>query len=181
MTERTVVIFKPDAVERGLVGEILSRFEEAGLRIVGSKTVQVEEEFVSHHYPDKEDFLRGMGLKTFQNYAEYGLDPKKELGTDDPLKIGRQIRRWNMEFLSKGPVIAFVLEGNHAVANVRKLVGATIPSLAAPGTIRGDYSTDSAIKANREKRAIQNLVHASGSLEEAKEELKLWFKDRELV
>jgi len=78
-------------------------------------------------------------------------------------------------------VIAFVLEGNHAVANVRKLVGATIPSLAAPGTIRGDYSTDSAIKANREKRAIQNLVHASGSLEEAKEELKLWFKDRELV
>lgn len=181
MLERTVVIFKPDAVERGLVGEILSRFEKAGLRIVGSKTVQVDEEFVSYHYPDKEEFLRGMGLKTLQNYADYGLDLKKELGTDDPLAIGRRIRRWNMSFLSKGPVIAFVLEGNHAVANVRKLVGATIPSQAAPGTIRGDYSSDSAIRANREKRAIQNLVHASGTPEEAEVELKLWFKDHELV
>lgn len=181
MTERTIVVFKPDSVERGLVGEILLRFERAGLRIVGSKTVKVTEEFVAQHYPDREDFLRGMGLKTLENYQQYGLDPTKELGTDDPVKIGRQIRRWNMEFLAKGPVIAFVLEGNHAVDNVRRLVGNTIPSFADPGTIRGDFSNDSSILANREKRAICNLVHASGVVKEAEEEIKLWFKEEELV
>jgi len=181
MLERTVVIFKPDAVERGLVGEILSRFEKAGLRIVGAEVVQVDKEFVFQHYPDEEGFLRGMGEKTLKDCADHSLDPKKEVGTDDPLEIGRQIRRWNMESLSRGPVAAFVLEGNHAIANVRKLVGATIPSLAAPGTIRGDYSTDSAVRANREKRAVQNLIHASGDRKEAETELKLWFKDEELL
>jgi nucleoside-diphosphate kinase len=86
-----------------------------------------------------------------------------------------------MEFLSRGPVIAFVLEGNDAVANVRRLVGKTIPATAEAGTIRGDYSVDSSILANREKRAVRNLVHASGTVEEAKEEIKLWFKKDELV
>lgn len=181
MAERTVVVFKPDAVERGLVGDILSRFERPGLRIVGSKTLTVTREFVALHYPDKADFLRSMGMKTLENYAEYGLDPIKELGTDDPVEIGGRIRQWNMDFLSKGPVIAFVLEGNHAVANVRRLVGKTIPSAADAGTIRGDYSIDSSILANREKRAVRNLVHASGTIEEAKEEIKLWFKPEELV
>ncbi|GMR19134.1 MAG: nucleoside-diphosphate kinase [Patescibacteria group bacterium] len=181
MFERTVVVFKPDSVGRGLVGEVLSRFERAGLRIVGSKTVTVTEGFVAKHYPDKVDFLRSMGMKTLENYAEYGLDPLKELGTDDPVKIGRRIRRWNMEFLSRGSVIAFVLEGNHAVKNVRRLVGKTIPTTAESGTIRGDYSVDSSILANREKRAVHNLVHASGTVEEAQEEIKLWFKPSELV
>ena len=181
MAERTIVVFKPDSVERGLVGEVLSRFERAGLRIVGSQTLNVTEEVVLHHYPDRTDFLRSMGMKTLENYAEGGLDPIKELGTDDPVKIGRQIRQWNMEFLSRGAVIAFVLEGNHAVANVRRLVGKTIPSTAESGTIRGDYSVDSSILANREKRAVQNLVHASGTIEEANEEIKLWFKENELV
>lgn len=176
-----MVVLKPDSVEGGLVGEILSRFERAGLRIVGSKTIRVTKEFVSIHYPDKTDFLRSMGTKTLGEYAAKGLDPAKELGTDDPVKIGQQIRQWNMEFLSHGPVIAFVLEGNNAVSNVRKLVGNTIPSLAEPGTIRGDYSVDSADLGNREKRAVRNLVHASGNVKEAKEEIKLWFKESELV
>lgn len=176
-----MIVFKPDSVDRGLVGEILARFEHAGLRIVGSKTLSVTEEFVAHHYPDKSDFLRSMGMKTLENYAEAKIDPLKEIGTDDPVEIGRRIRRWNMEFLSRGPVIAFVLEGNHAVANVRRLVGKTIPSTADAGTIRGDYSIDSSILANREKRAVQNLVHASGTVEEAQEEIKLWFKSAELV
>src|SRR3972149_11718527 len=128
MAERTIVVFKPDSVERGLVGEILSRFERAGLRIVGSKTLTVTEEFVSHHYPDKTDFLRSMGVKSLENYAEAGLDPFKEIGTYDPLEIGRNIRKWRMEFLSRGPVIPFVLERNNAVANARRLVGKTIRS-----------------------------------------------------
>src|SRR4030067_3002096 len=121
MAERTMTVFKPDSVERGLVGEILARFERSGLRIVVSNTLTVTEDFVSHHYPDKTDFLRSMGMKTLENYAENGLDPIKELGTDDPVKIGTQIRRWNMWFLSRGPVIAFVLDGDHAVANVSRL------------------------------------------------------------
>src|SRR3989304_4214522 len=119
MAERTIVVFKPDSVERGLVGEILSRFERAGLRIVGSKTLTVTEEFVSHHYPDKTDFLRSMGVKSLENYAEAGLDPFKEIGTYDPVEIGRNIRKWSMEFLSRGPVIAFVLEGNNAAEKVQ--------------------------------------------------------------
>ncbi|MDP2734841.1 MAG: nucleoside-diphosphate kinase [bacterium] len=181
MIERTVVVLKPDAVERGLSGEILSRFERTGLRIVGSKTARVTKEFVSIHYPDKVDFLRSMGTKTLEEYAAKGLDPVKEVGTDDPVEIGRRIRQWNMDFLSRSPVIAFVLEGNSAVANVRKLVGSTIPSLAAPGTIRGAYSVDSADLGNQEKRAVQNLIHASGTVEEAEEEIKLWFKPSELI
>jgi nucleoside-diphosphate kinase len=181
MAERTMVVFKPDSVERGLVGEILGRFERAGLRIVGSKTLTVTKEFVAHHYPDKTDFLRSMGMKSLQNYVEAGLDPIKEIGTDDPVKIGSNIRQWSMEFLSRGPVIAFVLEGNQSVANVRRLVGKTIPATAESGTIRGDYSVDSSILANREKRAVHNLVHASGTVAEAKEEIKLWFKENELV
>lgn len=159
----------------------MARFERAGLRIVGSKTLTVTEEFVARHYPDKTDFLRSMGMKSLQNYADSGLDPIKEIGTDDPVKIGSNIRKWSMEFLSHGPVIAFVLEGNQAVANVRRMVGKTVPSTAEAGTIRGDYSVDSSILANREKRAVQNLVHASGTVEEAQEEIKLWFEDEELV
>jgi len=176
-----MVVLKPDSVERGLAGEILSRFERAGLRIAGSKTVRVTKEFVSIHYPDKTDFLRSMGTKTLEEYASKGIDPLKEIGTDDPVEIGRRIRQWNMDFLSRSPVIAFVLEGNGAVANVRRLVGSTIPSTAAPGTIRGDYSMDSADLGNKEKRAIQNLIHASGNVEEAEEEIKLWFKPSELI
>src|SRR3972149_11272712 len=145
MAERTIVVFKPDSVERGLVGEIMARFERAGLRIVGSKTLTVTEEFVSHHYPDEPDFLRSMGMKTLENYAEDGLDPIKELGTDDPVKIGSQIRRWNMEFLSRGSVIAFVLEGNHAVANVRRLGGKTIPSTAEAGNTSAAKAGDSSL------------------------------------
>ena len=181
MAERTIVVFKPDSVKRGLVGEILSRFERVGLRIVGSKTVKVTEGFIAQHYPDKEEFLRGMGLKALENYVQHKLDPIKEIGTADPVKIGKRIRRWNMDFLSRGPVIAVVLEGNHAVNNVRKLVGKTIPALAEPGTIRGDYSDDSSILANRENRSVHNLIHASGTVEEAEEEIKLWFKKNELV
>lgn len=179
--ERTLVIFKPDSVERGLVGDILSRFERSGLRIVGSKTVLVDEEFVGLHYPDEEEFLRSLGVKTLENFAAHKLDPVKKIGTDDPIRIGKMIRQWNMEFLSRGPVIAVVLEGNHAVSNVRRLIGKTEPSSSDPGTIRGDYSTDSYIFANREKRSLQNLLHASGTSEEAEKEIKLWFKNEELV
>lgn len=181
MTERTVVVFKPDSVERGLVGEILARFERAGIRIVGSKTVKASKPFIGLHYPDKEEFLRRVGEKTIQEYGDAGLDPKQELGTLNPLELGKQIREWSVEYLAEGPVIAFVLEGPQAVKIIRKMVGALSPSTSAPGTIRGDYSVDSSFVANRERRSIRNLIHASGNPEEAQEEIKLWFKEDELV
>ncbi len=179
--ERTVILVKPDGVQRGLVGDILHRFEKAGLKIVAMKMVWVEKDFVSKHYPDsREELLRGMGEKTLLTYAKYHVDPKTMLGTDDPVAIGRMVNEWNREFLSSGPVVAMVLEGLHAIENVRMMAGHTIPALAPPGTIRGDHSTDSPALANSRKRAIRNLVHASGNTAEAAYEMDLWFQPNEI-
>jgi nucleoside-diphosphate kinase len=181
MAQRSLVLVKPDGVQRGIVGEIITRFEKAGLKIVGAKMVWVKKDLVDKHYPDsRTEFLTGMGGKTLKSYQEYGKDPIKELGTDDPLKIGKMVNDWNKEFLTAGPVMALVLEGNHVIDNVRRLVGATTPTFAAPGTIRGDYSVDSPVLANERKRAMKNLIHASGTPEEAKLEIDLWFSKEEM-
>ena len=181
MVECTLIVFKRDSVERGLVGEILNRFEKIGLRVLASKTAKVGPEFVAMHYPDKEDYLKSVGEKTLESYAKEGIDPRDFFGTTDSLKIGQQIRKWNMDYLSTGPVLALVLEGNRAVELVRKIVGKTDPSGSNPGSIRGDYSSDSIDIANRQRRAVRNLIHASSSVEEAEEEIKLWFTEKELV
>lgn len=181
MIQRSLVLVKPDGVQRGIVGEIIGRFEKAGLKVVGLKMLWVDRALIDKHYPDDRiEFLRGMGEKTLKTYKEYNMDPKKELGTDDALKIGKMVNDWNKEFLTSGPVVAIVLEGNHAIDNVRRLVGATLPTFAAPGTIRGDYSLDSPVLANQRKRAVKNLIHASGTPEEAKLEIDLWFDKSEV-
>jgi len=168
-------------VQRGLVGEIISRFEKAGLKLVAAKMIKPSEELAGRHYPDdRKKFIVGMGHKSLANYKEAGMDPSKDLGTKDPHKIGLKIRRWNMEFLMSGPVLAVVLEGPHAVEQVRKLAGNTLPIKADPGTIRGDYSFDSALLGNMGQRPIHNLMHASGNKEEAEHEIELWFTDEEL-
>src|SRR3989304_32888 len=102
--ERTVVILKPDAFERGLVGDIISRFERVGLRIVGSKTLKVSPDFVAQHYPDDQDYLKSVGGKTIASHTTRGDNVKPLLGSDDPAEIGQKIRHWNMEYLSKSPV-----------------------------------------------------------------------------
>lgn len=179
--EQTLVILKPDAVARGLIGKITSRFENVGLKIVGAKVMRATKDLAKKHYPiEREAFIRGMGQKTLDNYKALGVDPKKEVGTDDPLEIGKIIRDWLDELITGGPVFAMVLEGPHAVELVRKLCGHTLPLLAAPGTIRGDLSYDSSYLANTGKRAIKNLIHASGTVEEAKYEIPLWFSPSEL-
>ncbi|MDD4762154.1 MAG: nucleoside-diphosphate kinase, partial [Candidatus Pacebacteria bacterium] len=179
--ERTLVLLKPDSVRRGIAGEIISRFEKSGLKIVGLKMIWVDDELVKKHYPsDREEFLIGMGKKTLETYAKYGKDPNEELGTMDPKEIGLLVNGWNIEFMSSGPVIAVVLEGFHAIDNVRRLAGFTIPSAANPGTIRGDYSVDSNDVANGLKRSVRNIVHASGNPEEAKYEIELWFRENEI-
>lgn len=179
--DRSLVLIKPDGVKRGIAGDIIHRFEKAGLKIVGMKMVWVEKSLVDKHYPDsRTELIRGIGEKTLQNYKDNGKDAVAELGTDDPMKIGMMVNNWNKEYLSAGPVIAIVLEGHHAVANIRRIVGHTFPSMANPGTIRGDYSLDNPVLANERKRPVKNIIHASGNNEEAEFEIELWFKPKEL-
>lgn len=179
--ERSLVLVKPDGVQRALVGEILSRFEKAGLKVLGLKMVWVDKAHVAKHYPDsRKDLIEGIGQKTLDMYAKYGLDAKERLGTDDPMKIGLMVNEWNQDFLSSGPVVAMVLEGVHAIDSVRMITGHTFPATAVPGTIRGDHSIDSPALANLKKRPVRNLVHASGNPAEADYEITLWFKPEEL-
>ena len=179
--EQTVVLVKPDGVKRGLIGEIVSRFEKRGLKVVGMKMVWVDEEMVRKHYPTtRKEWVTGIGEKTLKAYKEYGTDPKEHLGTMDPYEIGLLVCKWLVDYLTSGPVVAMVLEGPHAIIAVRKIAGYTYPDSAIPGTIRGDFSIDSPDLANMTRRSGMNLVHASGNTEEAKFEIELWFRKEEI-
>ncbi|MCD6483354.1 MAG: nucleoside-diphosphate kinase [Candidatus Aenigmarchaeota archaeon] len=180
MIERTFVMIKPDGVKRGLIGEVIKRFEQAGLKIVGLKMYRMDKEEADEFYPADDEWFESVGNKTLSSYNELGIDAKKELGTDNPKEIGKMIKQWLLDYVSSGPVILMVLEGNHAIKKVRDMIGSTIPIKAQPGTIRGDFSVDSADWANIGKRAIMNIVHASDSQERAEYEIKFWFKENEL-
>lgn len=151
--QQTLVLFKPDTVQRGLVGEILSRFERVGLKIVATKMIA----------PDKAHY--------YKHYEEIGKMVTRR---------GEQAFGVTLDMMIQGPVIAMVFEGVEAVALVRKLVGPTEPKEAAPGTIRGDYSHMSFGYADTEGKGIPNLIHASGDTEEAEQEIAHWFSDSEL-
>lgn len=142
--ERTLIIIKPDGMQRGLVNEIIRRYEKAGLRIIAKKTVAADKDLLQQHY---------------------------SAHVSKPFYPGLE------RFMMEAPVLAFVLEGENAIAKAREVTGATDPSKAAKGTIRGDLSDDSQEKADKEKRAIRNLVHASGNREEAEKEIRLWFPE----
>lgn len=172
--EKTLVLIKPDGVKRGLIGEIISRFEKRGLKIVALEMIWAQRSQVDNHYPHDPAWIRRLGEKTLKNYQSFQLDPIKELGTDDPVKIGQIVRGWLLDYLTSGPMVKIVVEGNHAISMVRKIVGGTMPAEAVPGTIRGDFSIDDAAKANREKRSIYNIIHASENEKEAQHELDLW-------
>ena len=179
--ERTVVLVKPDGVKRGLIGEIITRFEKMGLKIVALKLVWADEPLAEKHYPEsRTELMKAIGEKTLETYEKYGRDPKEEFASIDPVDIGRMVNRWNIGFITSGPVVAILLEGAHAIDNVRMLVGKTLPVFAEPGTIRGDYSIDSPALANERKRSVHNLVHASGNVEEANYEEQLWFRENEV-
>lgn len=183
--ERTLVLIKPDAVMRGLIGVICQRFEQTGLKIVACKMVFPTRKLLDGHFPKSEDWVRGMGEKTLETYREYEIDPEylciEILGTADALAIGQKIKEWNYRYLTLGPVMAMVLEGIHAVDTVRKLIGYTLPYKASPGTIRGDFSINAPDLANMVGSACKNLVHASGTIEEAEQEIANWFSTAELV
>lgn len=178
MREETLVIVKPDAYSRGLLGNILERFERRGLAVEQIRVSISEIERIDAHYPTDEDWLTLVGSKTIEDYKSRGRDLVGELGTDHPLEIGRLVRSWLSDYLASGPLVPMVLSGNRAIESVRATIGSTLPITAAPGTIRGDYSCDSADLASSESRPVHNLVHASGNQDEAAREIRLWFPDR---
>lgn len=177
MMEKTLVVLKPDAVHRNLEKQIISRFHEAGIRVVARKEVKPDMALAGSHYAATDEQILGMGNKTITASKEAGNyeEMMKIFGTEDPRKIGEMLREWSLQFITSGTVVAFILEGENAISLVRKLTGFTDPKKAEKGTIRGDHSTDSISKANMERRAVQNLIHASGNPEEAEREIVLWF------
>ena len=180
MIEKTLVLLKHDTVTRGLVGEIITRVEKAGLKIIAMKMILANRELAEQHYPVTEEWYKKVGKNTLDDSKKYGISAKEAIGTEEPLEIGKKVHVWNVDYLTSGPVIAIVLEGIHAIETIRKLAGETVPNKALPGTIRGDFATTSALHSNSENRAIYNLVHSSGNKEEAEHEINLWFTKEEL-
>lgn len=181
--ERTLVLVKPDAFSRGLTGEIIARFERAGLALIGLKLTRPTIDFARKHYRSDGQQLSQMGNKSLDTYKDLGIDPIEKLGTNDPEKIGAFIHEWNAEFLSSGPVVAMVFCGVHAVQKARKITGKTIPLYADPGTIRGDYASTSPAIANAESASVFNMIHASDDEEDPTEpakEIAYWFEESEL-
>lgn len=174
-------MIKPDGVEKGLIGEIIRRFEQRDLKIVALEMFKPTREQIDTHYPKDEAWIRRLGQKTLGTYEKYGLDPVKDLGTADDLALGKMVRAWVVEYMVLAPLVRMVVEGVHAVDMVRKICGATLPVFADMGTIRGDYSVDSPAVANSEHRAVMNLVHASETAAEAEHEIKHWFGDRQVI
>lgn len=175
INQKTLVVIKPDGMQRGLAGEIIMRFERVGLKIVNAKLVQIDEKLALEHYPVTDEWLKKVGNNTISDCLKYGIDVKETMGTDVDIEIGKMIHGWNVEYLMSSPVLALVFEGIHAIEVVRKICGPTLPLLAPPGTIRGDFSSASALSGNMNKQSILNFVHASGDPAEAEREIELWF------
>ena len=177
MKEPVLVIIKPDGVQRSLIGEIIGRYERVGLKLVGMKMAIPSTEKVEAHYTLDPAWRRVTGEKTIKSYQEKGLTPPSM----DPLEITAKILANLKKYLTSGPVIMMVWEGAHAVELVRKITGGTEPRGAHVGTIRGDFVVDSYIMSDTDDRAVRNLIHASGSVEEANMEIPHWFKQAEII
>lgn len=175
----TFVMIKPDGVMRGLTGEIIRRIEKVGLKVIALEMDIPSREQIDNHYPKDDAWMTRIGNKALEVYEKYGYDPAATLGTKDPLEIGKMARSWTVDYVSSGPVVKMVVKGVHAIDMVRKMAGKTSPAMSEMGTIRGDFSVDSALAANMEKRAIYNLIHASETQEEANHEIEHWgMKDK---
>ena len=151
MIQQTLVLIKPDGVQRGLIGEVIKRFEQRGLKIIALKMVQADEETSKKHYTE-----------------------------DISKRIGEHVRKRLIDFFKTGPVIAMIIEGVDAIENVRKLCGETESKAALPGTIRGDFSHISYSHANEKKIVVKNIIHASSNQEDAKNEISVWFNKNEI-
>jgi nucleoside-diphosphate kinase len=171
MLQQTLIIIKPDGVAGGFTDEIIKRYMAVGLEVVKRKAWEKAPlDIVEKHYPMDPEYLRSIGEKTI-------AAGQKVKSAEDQ---GRKVVTWLRKFITSGPIVALVLEGEEAVLTARKTTGFTDPSTAEKGTIRGDLGTDSILKANMEERPVYNLIHASGSAEEAEKEINLWFGNSNL-
>lgn len=173
--QKTFSIIKPEAIADKLIGKIVTRIEDSGLKITKMQMMSVPRSLAEKHYEKDDAWAAMVGGFTLKDYAGQGLDPVQEVGTDDPVKIGRLVQERTIAHLTSAPVIAMELTGEDAVASFRALCGATNPSKADPESIRGTYSKDDSLKATMEKRPLLNLLHSSGNVEEAEHELEMWF------
>jgi nucleoside-diphosphate kinase len=175
--ERTLVVIKPDGVQRSLIGEIIQRYERLGLKLTGLKMTILTPEFAEKHYTLDPSWRMRNGEKTIQAYKDKGENPP----TEDPMEMSGMTLSKLKQYMSSGPVIAMVWQGANAVKIVRKITGGTEPLTSDVGTIRGDYVLDSYRISDVSGRSVRNLVHASGSIEEAENEIALWFKPEEIA
>ena len=175
--ERTLVIIKPDGIQRTLVGELIRRYERTGLKLVALKMLVPTPEFVERHYLVDPEWRRITGEKTIASYRKQGKNPPSE----DPLAVTAIILKNLKIYMSSGPVIAMVWEGMHAIGIVRKITGGTEPLTSDVGTIRGDFTIDSYEVSDIDGRSIRNLIHASGNPHDAQKEIALWFTHDELI
>lgn len=175
--ERTLVILKPDAIQRSLMGEIIRRYERVGLKLVAMKMMTASPELIEKHYTLDPEWRRVTGEKTIRGYVDKGLEPPIK----DPLKITEILLKSLVRYMTAGPIVAMVWEGAHAVQIVRKLTGGTEPLISDVGSIRGDFVMDSYRMTDADGRSIRNLVHASGSVKEANDEIKHWFTEKEIM
>lgn len=178
MHEKTLVLIKPDGVKRDIIGKIISRFEDTGLKIAAMKMIHVDEKHAGEHYPLDEEWAKAVYEKTRSVYEK----ENRPMKYNNYLEWGKEIRKRNINFIKEGPVVAMVLEGPHAIEIVRKIVGHTEPRQATPGTIRGDFfSIESYSVSDSEGRSVRNLIHASDSTQNANREIALWFKEEEIM
>lgn len=175
MIEKTLIIIKPDAVKRGLIGTVIETFETVGLKLLAAKMLQPEADVIKKHYPGTPEWIKEMGNKTLASFKESGADVQKMFGTEDPAKLGQFIYERLIKYWQEGPIVVMVWEGPSAVGVSRKLRGHTIPLLAQTGTLHATYSFDSSVLSSSLDRVVKTFVHASGSVEEAEREIKYWF------
>lgn len=175
--EKTLIVIKPDGVQRNLIGEIINRFERTGLKLVALRLMQATEDLVEKHYTIDPEWFNNVGVKAIESYKKKGMTPP----SDDPVAVGKEVLQRLKIYITAGPVVAMIWQGNEAVKLGRKIAGGTEPLSAETGTIRGDFSLESYQLADGAERAIVNLVHASGSPEEADKEIELWFDKKEIL
>lgn len=173
--ERSLILLKPDAVQRGLIGEIIQRFEKKGLKIAAMKMIWPTKEQALEHYLWSDEEKTKTGNRTLEIYKNKGIELNKTA-----IELAESVQLKLVTFLSTGPILAIVIESAHAIEHVRKLVGHGSPLQADVGTIRADLTIDSYMIADEADRAARNLIHASSSVEESEREIKVWFTEDEI-
>ena len=174
--EKTLVLIKPDGVQRSLIGEIIKKFEQTGLKFVALKMVNATREQAFEHYYKEDDWFEMVGKRTVER-----LEKEHEEVEKSAIEYGKDVQKALVDFITAGPIVAMVLQGNQACGIVRKIVGGTEPLTSDVGTIRGDYTIDSYKISNMDGRAVRNLIHASENAEDSFREIKIWFSEDEIL